>query len=384
MPEEGWIAVAVAGAVLVALPLNLVIHELGHLLVALLTGLRVTGVRISLRGHSAVMVRPAGPALPVRMAAMTLGGAAANIGCAVLAWQLSQQALPVPVRVGLACAAIIGVIFGVANLLPVRLRVTAPDLDGLTLARWIFRPRLTTAATTTDVAHLDRIIERTRHPLVLLAAVIRRRAIDPGYPRFVAMAERLNAIAHDARTKPAHAAAIAADLALTFGIGYLHMGIVEGNAIDRANADELIEIAELGHRLRPKNEYTRLGLAVARLLEHRPAPARDLLAGFRGSRLATYVTATQLFAIAEIYLGRRERATAILARLSHGDPALSQIISTLTSTDALPALVRDRGAHAGDGSPSADSVSSAVSVDSVGADAPMAASSPEASTPLRP
>jgi hypothetical protein len=299
-----------------------------------------------------------------------------------------------------ALATAIGVLMAVANLLPVRSPSSTLDSDGLHVLRWVLHPRVTAAASSVDRTQLDKIIEETHHPLVLLAAVFRRRQIDSGYPQFVPMAERLNAIAHDERTKPAHRGAIAAQLAVTFGASYLHMGIVQGKAIDRANADELIEIAELGYRLRPEDERVRIGLAIVRLLDHRPAEARQVLARLRPATPETHAVATQLFAIAEIYLGNRDRAGAILARLGDGDPVMAQIVSALSSSWELPALVSDGADDHGAGgsqSATADSVvssdenppASAASAaspetDSVGADPVIATSSPEGSTPPRP
>ena len=392
-----WVGIlGFAGASLLVFPLHIVVHECGHLVAALLTGLRVTGVRLlSLRHQSAVVVEPTGPALPVRMTAFILAGPLANLALAALAWQLWRASLPTPVRLVAAFAAVTGVIFAAANLIPIRPSSPSLDPDGLNLLRWVSRPRLMSAATTNDRGRLDQTIDTTDHPLVLLVAVMRRRQIDSGYQQFVPMAERLNGIAHDERTKPAHAATIAAQLAVTFGTGYLRLGIVEGNAIDRANADELIEIAELGHRLRPRDEATRIGLAVARLLDHRPAEARALLTGLRATTPLTHGLSTQLFALAEIYLGHRERADALLATVRAGDPAMSEIHSALRSADALPALVQGSVVYSGGSQssmpgPSTGSTASAASP-SVGATAATAASdpviatsSPEGSTPPRP
>jgi len=173
------------------------------------------------------------------MAAFILGGPLANLAVAAATWQLWLQPLPTPVRVAAAFAAVIGVLVGVANLLPVRLTESTLDPDGLNALRWVLHPRISTASSTTDTAPLDKIIEKTDHPLVLLAAVIQRFRVDPAYDQIVPMAERLSAIAHDEHTKPKHAGIIASQLALLFGSSYLIRGIVEGNAIDRANADEI-------------------------------------------------------------------------------------------------------------------------------------------------
>jgi hypothetical protein len=395
--DLGWGgAIAVVAACLAVFPLHLVIHEVGHLVAALVTGLRVRSVRISLWRQSAVVVLPAGPALPVRMVAFVLGGPSANIGAAALAWQLWRLPLPVPIRVAAAFAAGTGVLFGVVNLLPIRMPVSAPDPDGLNLMGWLFRPRLSTAATISDPARLDKIIETTGHPLVLLTAVLQRQQIDSGYSQLVPMAERLSAIAHDKRTKPAHASAIAAQLAVLFGMSYLHMGIVVGNAIDRDNADEIIEIAELGFRLRPKNERARIGLAIARLIDHRPAQARDLLASLRATTATTLALSTLVFAIAELYLGHRAKAASLASTLRDHE---GQLLSALLATDALPRLVLDDpDAHAptgsssvggsvtlSDGNPPASAASYATSASAPAGTTPViAVSSPEGSTPLRP
>lgn len=411
---------AVFAAVAVSVPvvgfLHLVVHEAGHLLAALLTRLRVTGVRISWSRHSVVLVVPAGQALPLRMALFTLAGPLANLAGAALAWHLWRQPLPPPVRVVAASAAVLGVLVAAVNLLPFRLGMSGPDPDGLNLLRWAFRPRVSTAAAVADPARLVAIIDRTSHPLVLLTAGLRLMAVAPGHPRVVPTAERLNAIAHDPRTKPAHAGIIASRLALAFGWSYLHMAIVRRTPVDRANADEIIEIAELGFRLRPRDEYARLALATVRLLDHRAGEARDLLAGFSAARPEAYALATGLFALAEIYLGNRTRADAVLTSASADRSApdwprfaldqigfdLNAMLAALGAAEGLPPLVAPDQASEGSQSPtaylgsseanppaSAASAASATSLDPApstalaAADPAIAASSPDGSTPLR-
>jgi len=265
---------------------------------------------------------------------------------------------------------------------------------------------------------------------VLLAAGVRLVAVAPHHPRVVPTAERLNAIARDPRTKPAHAGTIASRLALTFGPVYLHMAVMARSPVDRATAAEVIELAELGFRLRPRDERARLALATARLLDHRPGDARDLLAGFSAARPETYALATGLFALAEIYLGNRERAEAIRASATGRSApkahhfAMAAMVAALTSAEPLPPLTKpdqsggpeptsepDQGpdqASEGSQSPTAylgsseanppasaasaasarapASASSLASVDPIASradDPAIAASSPEGSTPLR-
>jgi hypothetical protein len=142
-----WVGVGiVAGAGLIAFPLHIAIHEVGHLLMAWLAGLRVTSVRISMRHQSAVTVASAQPAPPIRMIAFALGGPLANLAFAALTWQLWRQALPTPVRLAAAFIAVIGVLVGVISLLPVRSAPSALDSDGLTVLRWALRPHLAAAA----------------------------------------------------------------------------------------------------------------------------------------------------------------------------------------------------------------------------------------------
>jgi len=158
-----------------------------------------------------------------------------------------------------------------------------------------------------------------------------------------------------------------------------------------------IEIAELGLRLRPKAGDARIGLAIARLLDHRPAEVRQLLAGFRAARADTHALATQLFVVAEIYLGHRERADAILATLSDGsDQPASAVVAALRATDALPPLVQDQPGHSGgsqssrsfpgtsEANPPASAASAASDSGSVCAGPVIATSSPDGSTPLLP
>jgi hypothetical protein len=317
-------------------------HEGAHALVALLMGLRVKSIKISLRGGK-VTVDPKGRALPARMIAMTLAGPVANLAFAWVAWWAAVRLLASRDELGPFVLGVAGVIaiMGVANLIPVRATRTG-GTDGFKILLWAFRPRVTTAGASSDPAQLARIIATTTDPLVLLAAVKRRIGIDPkGYTEFIADADRLLAIARDERTRRAAAAAIAQWLSLHFGFAYLHMTIAEGAPVGRADREEIVETAELAVRLNPQGKPSRIGLAVARLLDGRPAEARDLLTGFRTATKGQHAVVVRLFAVAEIYLGNGGRAEELLASVTQPiDAQLRDVLAKLRNATELPPLVQ--------------------------------------------
>lgn len=365
---QGALGVEVTvGATMITLVLHLVIHESGHLLVAVLAGLRVTGVRISLRStsHSAVWVqpKPLSAGLPVRMVALALGGPCANFAAAALTYQLTFGPMPALARYALFASAAAGAAQGVANLLPYRM-MSGLRSDGANVLRWTFRSGQaraeldhrqraaqtaqtvrTIADGTVDGAQLDKIISSVDDPLVFFAAVERRWQVgtDRDSSRFVAEANRLSAIAHDKRTDPAHAGLIAKRLATLFGMLYLHAAIVDSVPVGRADADEITDIAELGARLLPDDVGARIGLAIARLLNHRPAEASRLLIGVQISTTGVYALACQVRAIAEIYLGDQAQADRFVAAAGTGDRGMHEILAALSASGTagqLPILVQ--------------------------------------------
>lgn len=342
---------ATVAAMMVAVVVHLVVHEAGHLTVALLTGLKVTGVQLSLlAGHqSKVTVRPKPSqiALPLRMVAFMLGGPAANLGCAALTYQLALRPMPVLARYALLSAALTGALIGAGNLLPLR-TASGQRFDGAQLLRWTLRSgtaraeladaqravrtvravkRITSGAV--DPARLDAIIADAADPLVLLAAVERRWRSGPD-SRVVADAERLSAIAHDEHTDPAHAALIAARLATIFGLSYLYTTIVQGTPVARTDIDEIIELGELGVRLADTPD-TRIGLAVTRILDHRYKEARALLVGVRTGTAspAADALASQVRALAEVYLGDHAQAARLVTAAGRANPAIHEMLTAL-------------------------------------------------------
>jgi hypothetical protein len=321
---------------------SIAIHEGAHALVAVAMGLRVTGVRIAIKSPRTLVV-PAGRVLPARMAAMLIAGPMANAGCAVALWWPTAQPQPRPVGVILSLAAVIPAAMAIRSLIPARSKAFRPT-DGYLLLRWIFRPRLTTAQRSADKSQLATIIATTTDPLVLLSAVKRRDGLDPtGYPAFIADAERLLAVARDKRSDRATAGAIAEWLSLRFGFAYLHATIVAGQPVDRADREEIIETAELAVGLEPESKPARIGLALARLLDDRPAEALELLSDFPSSTPAQHNVAMWLFAVALVYSGDRGRADALLASVAEpaDTPALRrEILAKLRSATELPPLRR--------------------------------------------
>ncbi|WP_432971726.1 hypothetical protein [Dactylosporangium sp. CA-233914] len=364
---KGPIGVEVTvAALMVAIVAHLIIHEGGHLLAALLTGLPVTRVRISLRSHSMVVVRlrPSSAALAVRTVVFALGGPLANLGCAALTYQLASESMPVLARYALVVATVTGLATGLLNLLPFRLP-SGLRSDGSNVLRWTLNPgkaraelerrqRVAARVRTVhaivggrvDGARIDEIVAASDDPLVLLAAFERRPRVDTDEDRarIVAEAERLSAIAHDERTDPNHASLIAGRLATLFGMQYLYVAIVDGAPVSRADTDEIIDIGELAFRLRPDDIHARIGLAIVRLLDHRPLETRGLLVGAHSITSAyprTGALMMQIRAVAEVYLGDQQQADRLIAAAGDDSPAIHAILAALkasAATGQLPPL----------------------------------------------
>ncbi len=361
---EDWLGVAaIIGMIMAAGVVHLVIHEGGHLLAALLTGLPVTRARITVRSgrQSMVMVRPepSWPALAVRMVVFALGGPLANLGAAALTYQFAVGSFPVLVRYALGVTTLTGIAFGLVNLLPYRLP-SGLRSDGLLALRWALHSAGARAELDRGQRAEGRIkayraiagsylegirlneVTATDDPLILLAW-FERRWMAGDHDRIVAEAERLSAIAHDEVTDPAHAGLIAGRLATIFGMSYLFAAIVDDQPVDRTHIDEIVEIGELAARLLPENVHARIGLAIVRLLDHRPEEARDLLAGITSAGIQSdaMAVAVQVRAVAEVYLSDQAQADPLIAAFGDGNPAMRQILTALrasATTGQLPTL----------------------------------------------
>jgi hypothetical protein len=321
---------------------GIAIHEGAHALVAVLMGLRVKSMHISMT-KGKVIVEPKGRALPARMIAMTVAGSLTNLAGAWFTGGLALRLLPAHNEIAPFILGVAGIlaVLGVSSLIPIR-NTKAGGTDGYKIFLWAFRPRVTTAGSSADPVQLARIVATTKSPLVLLAAVKRRHSIDAGgYTQFISDAERLVAIVRDPGTRPADAAAIAQWLALHFGFSYLHISIALGQPVGPADLDQIVEIAETAARLKPTSKPARIGLAVARLLEDRPADAVNLLTDFRTATRAQHALVTRLFAVTEIYLGHRARADDLLASVTQPvDAQMRDILAKLRGAAELPPLRR--------------------------------------------
>jgi hypothetical protein len=151
--NAGLVALVAAPAALVAIIVQMLVHELGHALVGqgmggtilrviigpwrwerFRSGLRFTRVR-ALKGIGGLAqnVLPDGPDFRRAFVAMLLGGPLANLALAGMAWML-LPVLPVwPLKVFAAALVAMGLLFGLINLLP--FRSGGFQTDGLQLMR---------------------------------------------------------------------------------------------------------------------------------------------------------------------------------------------------------------------------------------------------------
>jgi len=160
-PPQGLVIV-IAMVAMMGMPVHVVMHEVGHLVVALAAGLRVTEVavlsgpatrvrtiartrvRIGWRGRQ-THVRLSAPldltAVRARTIVVVAAGPLVNIATAFACWGIGEAAVDVLVRalwfaVGAGAAAL-----GVANLVPAKApEAVAGMTDGLLIVRWLIRP----------------------------------------------------------------------------------------------------------------------------------------------------------------------------------------------------------------------------------------------------
>jgi hypothetical protein len=101
-------------------------------------------------------------------------------------------------------------------------------------------------------------------------------------------------------------------------------------------------MSELAVRLQPENLHARIGLAIARLLDHRPGDARDLLVGIHAATSEPAAAlAMQVRAVAEIYMGDHQQADRLVAAAGDRNPPMRRILTALRTSETagrLPAL----------------------------------------------
>jgi Zn-dependent protease len=143
-------AFIVVGLACMSLWVHIVLHECGHLIMALLLRLPVVAVRIApfTGWRSAVLVQPvpSATALPLRMVLLHLGGPMTNLVTAgvlgaAAAWT-GTTSDTLLMRVALLAAAFVAALLAVVNLIP----GLDPHSDASNVRRWLLAPTSARAA----------------------------------------------------------------------------------------------------------------------------------------------------------------------------------------------------------------------------------------------
>lgn len=340
----------------VAMVLHHVLHELGHLAVAKLTGLRVVRVRMFVAGrtsHVGVEPDPAGAALPARLIAFALGGPVVNLAGAGLAYWTAGRPMDALARAALLVAAAAGAGMGLLNFVP----LTTHDgkaSDGRNILRWLLHPGATratlaeaqrrradarTAVAIVRGAPVDAgaVLATAEDPLVLLAALVRQWQAAAPADR-MEHTRRIAAAARDPRTPANTAALVATQLVNLVGPPLLADALLAGRPVRPADVAELGALADLAVRRRGAAE-DRVALALVRLLEGRDAQVRDLTAPIRpgtGAEEKVAARAMLLRAIAEARLGDPAQGDRLAAAAKGSQPGLADLYTALRARGGRP------------------------------------------------
>ncbi|MEU7758435.1 MULTISPECIES: hypothetical protein [Micromonospora] len=351
-------AIAAAGLTCASLWLHLVLHECGHLVVAKLLRLPVVAVRIApfngWRNEVAVRPSPSMPGLPLRMVLFNLGGPLTNLCVATALAVASTSTGTALTRLTLLCAAFVGALLGLTNLL---LPGRSTCSDGQNLLRWLRAPAAARDglragyyqeeviralwAVTRAGGDVHRVGIQPRAGSDPLAAYQQRlMAESTRSAELITEAERLAALARAGSTDPATAAAIGQMLSVQFGLWYLYAAVVTGSPVAWREVREISELAGIAARTQPHAFSARIAMSLAHLLNQRPEDARSLLLDVRPGAEPVDLCAVALLlrAAAESYLGNHADADHLLRAARDDYPQLAQLVAAIRATDPAPPL----------------------------------------------
>jgi Zn-dependent protease len=357
---------------LIGIPLNLVAHELGHLLMAWamclrVLGMRIGGIRLGLarragaisRSHVLVDIARVRHGAPARMILMLVSGPAANLLVTAAAATVITNEYTSPtlrqMTVGVASA---GLFMAITNLLPVRTR-GGQESDGLKVARWLVRPKQAQA-------QID-----LRMDLALLRSGVTSQPGQSGSSHFRDRRQNLRSAVTDPRpeiavagmrellrTRPRHddgwqdletvaafttrtdiatttRARVAGNYALALGTSYFR-SLPDGRVTDPDAPDiaRIADLAQLAAAADPESLAARTSLGLVRILQDRPREARTALIDVPSSEQpALRARAYAVRGIAETQLGDLDQALrlAAAARRTSPDEPLSRLVEHLVA-----------------------------------------------------
>lgn len=288
------LVVALAG--FLAFVPHVLLHELGHLAAGYALRLRPAAISLGSRTGGrrrsigklrvylstgtgyAVSVRPDPTArlLGLRMSLFTLAGPATNLLLAGATYLAARAAQPEP-RAVLLIVAVVGLVFGVFNLVPMRSRHGRVS-DGLSLLRWMFRARWRTRALDAEAASyreatadLRRLA--ARRPVELLA-----RLDEPQTDAdLAALVARLSGLIADPETDPDLATDLAVRAIWRLVEAFLPKLAEPEDQLHRPAAGVLGVLADRVVSRRPERVDARTAAALVRVFQSRYAQARDLI-----------------------------------------------------------------------------------------------------------
>jgi hypothetical protein len=368
--DRYWTGVA---ALLVAVPLNVVLHELGHLLAAFALALRPSALRVFgrtvwrrdgepvTRRPNCVVVHPPRDArhLPLRMVCFALAGPAVNLLTAVaLGLSVHRSASSALWHAAAVATAIHAAVLALANLWPAGGGPGGHRRDGRQAYLWARHPQAQRDAVFIPI-DLLRAAHRPRHQagevepqpdrLRAIAAgrepLARARAAGQLLEAVVADFDNgsrdllhsetalLTEVARDPDVDPAAAAQIAGRLAHLHALDATRAQLTRQPCA--SEVDRTVQLAELARDRQPEHPFARLTLGMARGLQNRYEDSRRILSDLPGdTRMRAEHSA--FLALVEASVGDLEAAERWAEQAVTLDPTLD----TARLADRLVRAVR--------------------------------------------
>lgn len=334
---------------------GIIVHELGHLAVALLVRLPVVHVALLPSGgrpaHVRFVLNLNTNLLPTRAILIALAGPLVNLASAAEFLDLADRPATSPEWHSLLlAAAIMSASLGVRNLIPTG-PVRGTRLDGTQAALWAFRParmrrelimrhqaKLLASYTATlrrgkvpDLNVLRKMADSSDPEFAARAApVLLNASVRAGEAEFANDSARLHAATRNPHLTAAAAADLAGRLAWHESIALIRDTVrARSNSVNPDRLARTAKAAEFAFARDPARPVVRYALAMVRVLQEQPKAARDLLMMVdhdaltgpdRGNTLAVR-------ALAEIDLGDLPQARRLIEAARREDARTAPLLT---------------------------------------------------------